>query len=72
MSEDPNSTVKRVAFRGKETETHLLTADNMSVRRGPDGGAVLELFAYNDKGRAVESFRFYLCPEDRARVREAL
>ena len=70
MQDNPNSTVKRVQHRGKETEAHLLTADNMSIRVAPDGSLVMELFRYDKSDRATESYRFYICPEDRARLRE--
>lgn len=71
-----DSCVERVTFRGRETVTHLLTADNMSVRSvhlGADGALVVELFRYDDKtGRAVESYRFTYGPEDRLRLKQAL
>ncbi len=71
VSNNPDSVVERVTFRGKETSTHLLTADNLSVRDTADGGLVLELFRYNDATRrVVESYRFTLCSEDADRVRK--
>jgi hypothetical protein len=66
---DTLSTVKRVQYRGKERETHLLTADNMSVRVSPDGHLVMELFRYGANNRVAESYRFYVGPEDRERLR---
>ena len=53
---------------GRETETALLTADNMSVYR--DGkGAVLSLHRYNAAGKAVETYRMRLGEEDLSRLR---
>lgn len=55
---------------GRETETALLTADNLSVYR--DGkGLVLSLHRYRDD-RAVESYRLRLSEEDTSRLRALL
>jgi hypothetical protein len=72
MTDRTDTRVERAMFRGKETTSLLLDADNMSCRGTPDGGMVLELFRYNDAGRAVESYRFYLSAGDRKRLRHYL
>lgn len=71
MTANPESVVERVTFGKKETATHVLTADNLSVRDTNDGGLVLELFRYGVNDRALESYRFTLCPEDADRVRHS-
>lgn len=70
--DDPCSMIERVKFGAKETATHLLTADNLSARKAPDGSAVLELFRYGNDGIAKESYRFHLCPEDLALLKRQL
>jgi hypothetical protein len=62
--------VELAKYRGKETTTLLLDADNMSVRAEPDGGLVLELFRYGANDRAIESYRFHISAEDRRRVKQ--
>ena len=53
---------------GRETETALLTADNLSVYR--DGkGLVLSLHHYNAAGKAIETYRMRLGEEDTSRLR---
>ena len=62
--DNPNSMVERVSLRGRETVTHLLTADEISIRADNAGGLLLELFRRDNAGKPVESYRFHLCPED--------
>jgi hypothetical protein len=70
MPDNPNSHIVRVAYSGKrETETVLLDADNMSVRRCPDGFLVVELFRYGTNSKALEGYQFRFCPEDAERVK---
>jgi hypothetical protein len=72
MEELGLSTVERVSYRGKrETSTHILTADNMSIREDKETGAlILELFRYNAKGDPVEGWQMRFCTEDRKRLRQ--
>lgn len=69
---DSDSIIERVSYRGKETSTHLLTADNMSIRHAPDGTLVVELFRYGEQGRALEAYKWTLGPEDRERLKQKL
>ena len=70
-----NSTVALIKYgrngAGKETETALLSADNLSVYRNGKG-LVLTLHRYNADGRAVESYRMRLSEEDTSRLRGLL
>jgi hypothetical protein len=73
MAEHNETTVERVSYRGRESVTHLLTADNLSIQRNEDGSRVLELFRYDERtNRAVESYRMVLCAEDVARLKADL
>ena len=60
--------------RGKaarETETHLLTADNLSVFK--DGkGLVLALHEYNTEGKATHTYRLWLSEGDTIRLRSLI
>lgn len=52
----------------RETETHLLTADNLSVFR--DGkGLVLALHEYNTEGKCTQTYRLWLSEGDTLRLR---
>jgi hypothetical protein len=65
-----DSIVERVSYRGKkETSTHLLTADNMSVREAPDGTLVVELFHYGATGKPLESYKWTLGADDRRAIK---
>jgi hypothetical protein len=66
------SSLTRVKYRGRESTTVLLEADNMSVRALPDGGAVVELFKYGADGKVVEGFKMAFCAEDCSRLRDEL
>lgn len=74
MADDSDtSTVTLVKYgrngAGRETETALLTADNLSVFR--DGkGLVLSLHRYHeDTGKPIETYRMRLGEEDASRLR---
>jgi hypothetical protein len=66
-----NSTIVRIGHRGgrESAPRVLLAADNTSVRLSSDGWLLIELFRYGKNGRPIESFRFDLCAEDRARIK---
>lgn len=66
------SRVERVTYRGKESASLLLDADNMSSRFQKDGTLVVELFRYGKNDRVAESFRFYFQPDDVDHLRENL
>lgn len=66
---DSASTIFRVNHRGRAAEKLVLAADNTSIRAAPDGSLVLELFRYGRDQAPIESYRFHLCAEDRARIR---
>lgn len=69
------STVSLVKYgrngAGRETETALLTADNLSVYRNGKG-LVLALHEHNEAGRAIQSYRLELCEVDLSRLRALL
>lgn len=64
------STIERVNYRGKETRTHILTADNMSVYANQETGELcIALHRYGAQDKPVETFEFRLCAQDRERLR---
>jgi hypothetical protein len=71
MTTADTSTIERVNYRGRETRTHVLTADNMSVCENKETGElVISLHRYNEgTSRAVESYEFRLCGVDRDRLK---
>jgi hypothetical protein len=69
---DSDSIVERMNYRGKETATHLLTADNLSIREAPDGTLVVELFDYGANGVPLHGYKWTLGPEDRARLKHKI
>lgn len=72
MPANPNSAITRVLYRGRETEAHVLEADNFAAYHGEDGALVLDLTRYQgDTSKPVETFRFRLCPEDAAKLKWA-
>jgi len=62
------TSVEKVSHRGRETATHLLTAANLSIRTGPEGELVIELFDED----ARSSYRWTLGAEDRDRLRKVV
>jgi hypothetical protein len=72
MSGPATTRIDRVRYRGKETATTLIEADNLSVRTAADGTCIIELFRYGADDKAIEGFRIALCSEDRARLRGKL
>lgn len=70
MPDNPNSRLDRVKYAGaRETVTQVLAADNMSIRRSPEGFLVVELFRYGADGKALEGYQMHFCPEDAERIR---
>jgi hypothetical protein len=70
QDEANTSTVSLIKYGRKETETHLLTADNTSVMITPESGELtLMLHRYGKDGKPIETYAFRLCPEDRKRVK---
>jgi hypothetical protein len=67
------STVALVKYgpKGRETETELLTADNLSVYR-EGNGLVLSLHEYNSEGKCVKTYRLFLGKADTIRLRSVV
>lgn len=77
MSEAASSTIERVNYRGKETRTHILTADNTSIYRNAETGELcIALHRYGDgranHDKAVETYEFRLCELDARRLKGEL
>jgi hypothetical protein len=73
MAEADTSTIERINYRGRETRTHVLTADNASVYENKETGELcLALHRYGDNERAVETYEFRLCAADRERLKPFL
>nr|CAE27972.1 hypothetical protein RPA2531 [Rhodopseudomonas palustris CGA009] len=69
LMDNPHSKLERVKYRGRETVTHLATVDDLICHSTNEGGAVLDFIVYGADGKALESFRATLCPEDLSRVK---
>jgi hypothetical protein len=69
--DNPTSRIDRVKHGRSETVTKLAQVDDLIIYVTANGGLVVEAVRWDDNKRAVESFRFTLCPEDAKRVREA-
>jgi hypothetical protein len=62
-----------VNYRGKETRTHILTADNTSIYRNAETGELcIALHRYGDREKPVETYEFRLCELDARRIKGEL
>jgi predicted phosphatase len=69
--DDPVSRIDRIKHGRGETVTKLALVDDLIIYETSNRGLVVEAVRWNEHKRAVESFRFTLCPEDAARIRGA-
>lgn len=69
-----SSTIERITYGKREARSVILTADNLSVCENTHTGELcITLHRYNDATRkAVESYEFRLCAEDRGRLKAFL
>lgn len=73
MTEPRNdSRVLLVKYGRRETETLLLSADNMAIYKHDDGGLILELFDEDPVGKQHKGYRMHLNAEDRERLKREL
>jgi hypothetical protein len=68
MPDNPNSVIRRVNYKARETQTLVCEADTFAAYHSPEGFMVLELTRSDSKGRPIEGWRFELCSEDADRV----
>lgn len=58
--------------KNRETETVLLSADNMAIYGTNAGGVILELFDEDPVGKQHKGYRMRLNAEDRERLKREL
>lgn len=66
------SQVVLVKYGKRETETVILSADNMNMYLTDEGGFSIELFDYDAKGKNHKGYRMVFNEDDKRRLKELM